>query len=94
MTNSNLFNLDFNNSSDRHDNEGFEKFDTHMHTLRLETATYLGEDDPCCECGCELTAQNDGGGIEIVGEGWVCTDCDDRLSGFDADDDGSCPIPF
>lgn len=47
--------------------------DTHLNILRRELAG--NDDEHCTECGALLTSENDGGGIEILGQGWICLDC-------------------
>lgn len=62
------------------------RFDAHRHTLRRELADRDTPADHCIECDALLTAANDGGGIEIEGEGWICTACDAAYAAADARD--------
>lgn len=48
------------------------KRDESMPLLTTETPRPL---ERCAECDAILTAENDGGGIEIL-EGFICVDCD------------------
>jgi hypothetical protein len=50
-------------------------FDEIQDTIAFHRHEAFDGQDLCADCEAVLTADNDGGGIEIDGGKWLCVDC-------------------